>query len=438
MEREYSMIAPNISVLQEVVKSLHIQTNLYVEKAAPSGLSYFTATAQVYTDIESIYGFGTGNSKDVAMQRAVMECVERYAQFQPHISTPNSHIKGLNENCDRSPVTVIDSYASLKKNAILPTACGLYSDAQYAAPGFSCVPFSEQMSIEWIEVSEALTNTRKFVPIEFIYPRVCLNRSPIVTETSSGTAAHFDKDAAMLLAICEVIERDSLMLFWYRQPPTATIPIETIPVPALREDLRSIQALGFVVTVCCLRYDLEVPCFLAIAIKGNSFLYGLGCHPDWFCALSHAVVELSQSLFSQRRTPSREVKYQFLPHVKTPEEHYALYNKGFLHHVLRQLFAQVLYSQKPEDGNMAFNEYVSEKEYLNRILETLTTLGYRTYICDITPKKLADYGIYVVRALVPGLIPIHFGYDRLRIGCRRLWADGYPGRFSTFLPHFMH
>jgi ribosomal protein S12 methylthiotransferase accessory factor len=419
------------SVLPEIVKRLQIQTNLYVEKAGLSGSSYFSATAQVYTDIESIYGFGTGTSKDTAIERAVMEGVERYAQFQPYISAPN-------QNSDCSPVTVIDSYASLKENAILPTACGLYSNAQYVAPGFSCVPFSEQMPIEWIEVYEALTNTRKLVPIEFIYPRAYINRNPIVIETSSGTAAHFNKDVATLLAICEVIERDSLMLFWYRQPPTATIPIETIPVPTLREDLRSIQALGFVVTVCCLKYDLQVPCFLVIAIKGNSFIYGLGCHPNWFCALSHAVVELSQSLFSQRRTPPREVKYQFLPHVKTPEEHYALYNQGPLHHVLRQMFAQVLYSQKPEDVNMAFDEYASEKEYLNRLLETLNTLGYRSYICNITPKNLADCGIYVVRALIPGLIPIHFGYDRLRIGCRRLWSDGYPGRLSTFLPHFMH
>ncbi|MBF2063167.1 MAG: YcaO-like family protein [Calothrix sp. C42_A2020_038] len=416
------MMTPDISTLQEVVKRLQIETHFYIEKAKSSTSSYFNATAQVCTDIESIYGFGAGNSEDIAMQRAVMECVERYAQFQPNVSTP----------------TIIQSYASLQENAILPTACGLYSHAQYTASDFKCVPFSEQMPLQWLEVSEVATNNTKLIPIEFIYPRAYLNRSPIVIETSSGTAAHFHKDTAILLAICEVIERDSLMFFWYRQPPTATISIEVIPVYTLRQELRKIQNLGFVVTVCYLTYDLDIPCFLVIALKGNSFIYGLGCHPDWFHALSHAVVELSQSLFSQRRTPPWELKHQSLPQVKTPEDHYALYNKGFLNPVLRQFLAQVLHSQKPQDSSILFQQHFNEKEYLNHILQTLGKLGYRIYICDITPQNLADSGIHVIRTLIPGLIPIHFGYNSLRMGCRRLWSNNYSGRLSTLLPHFMH
>jgi hypothetical protein len=42
----------------------------------------------------------------------------------------------------------------------------------------------------------------------------------------------------------------------------------------------------------------------------------------------------------------------------------------------------------------------------------------------------------VVRAVVPGLIPIHFGSDRLRMACSRLRGASAPGRFQMLLPHF--
>ena len=50
---------------------------------------------------------------------------------------------------------------------------------------------------------------------------------------------------------------------------------------------------------------------------------------------------------------------------------------------------------------------------------------------------LTQTGVVVVRVLVPGLIPIHFGYDNVRLGCARLCARNTPGRLSTLLPHFI-
>ena len=88
-------------------------------------------------------------------------------------------------------------------------------------------------------------------------------------ESSSGTAAHLEPHAATRAALCEVIERDCLLLFWYRRPPTGSIALEAVPAPEIRDDLRRIQKMGYVVTICSLAYDLEVPCFLIVGVKGN-------------------------------------------------------------------------------------------------------------------------------------------------------------------------
>ena len=409
--------------IQCAMKKLQMEIEVQSAKTLPLRSSCFNATARTAIAHEIIYGFGTGASAEIAQRRAIMECAERYAQFE----------------CRDLPIAAVDTYASLEGRAISPVTCGLYSSAQYAVPGFGFAPFSKSEPLEWIEASNLLTGTRRLLPVEFIYPRMPLERRPLVAETSSGTAAHIRQAAATLAAVCEVIERDSLMLFWYRQPQTAAIPVQAIPIPELRNDLYCIQAMGFVVTVCHLDYDLEVPCFLIIAFKDDTFVYGLGCHPNWQQALEHAATELGRSLLWLQETFPGVAEYRLLPDVRTPEDHYTLYNRGPLHPVLRQVLAQVLRSVDSKDWRHAFGNMAGgdEQHILDCVLESIATRGYQAYVCDLTPTLLRDVGVLVNRVLVPGLIPIHFGYDRCRLGCNRLWIPGVPGRLSTLLPHFM-
>jgi ribosomal protein S12 methylthiotransferase accessory factor len=238
-----------------------------------------------------------------------------------------------------------------------------------------------------------------------------------------------------LAALCEVIERDALMLFWYRQPATAALPVDAILAPDLRADLRAVRRMGFVVTVCPLAYDLAVPCFLVVALKGDAFAYGAGCRPDWVQALTHAVRELGQALRLLVETPARTVLCRSLLDVRTPADHYGLYNRGPLHGVLRQVLAQTLHAAaaapwRPPPGP------ATDAQAVEALLAMLAVRGWHAYGCDLTPPELADSGVHVRRVVVPGLIPVHFGHDRLRLGCRRLTGSGPPGRLCTLLPHF--
>jgi ribosomal protein S12 methylthiotransferase accessory factor len=379
----------------------------------------FFAAARTPSDLELIQGFGSGTTPETARLRAVMECAERYAQF------------GRLE----PPVAAIDSFQSLAEDAIAPTTCGLYSPRQYASPDFGLAPFSEREPLEWLTVTDLASGARRLLPVEFVYPRTSLKRRRLVVESSSGTAAHVEPAAATLAALCEVVERDRLMLFWYRQPRTTALPVEAIPAPELRADLFRLRALGFVVTVCALVYDLEVPCFLVVALKGDSFAYGTGCHPDGLRALTQAVTELGQALRQLVETPAQTVVCRSLLDVRTPGDHYGLYNRGPLHGVLRQVLAQTVQrgDSAPWDPMAAPQ---SNARALDALLALLAVRGWHAYGCDLTPPELADCGVHVRRVVVPGLIPVHFGHDRLRLGCRRLWAPGAPGRLCTLLPHF--
>jgi ribosomal protein S12 methylthiotransferase accessory factor len=306
---------------------------------------------------------------------------------------------------------------------------------QYADQYFQFARYSKQEVIEWIELIDITTDELRHLPVEFVYPRARIERKPLVAETSSGTASHSSRTAALLAAICELVERDSLMTFWHRQPPTNVLSIDSDISSAAAGDLDSIRAMGYVVVTCLLQYDLAIPCILVFALHGNRFAYGAGCHPYLKIALEHAVCELG-GLLRWQVLESKGVRcFLSLAEVRKPRDHYSLYDGGPFHEVLRQTLKNTVVGpsrREPENS-----QPLSDDESLRQVVDALTVRGYRVYACDLTPHRLGLYGLSVMRAVVPGLIPLYFGYDRLRFGCQRVWSRKGPGRLCNLLPHFM-
>jgi ribosomal protein S12 methylthiotransferase accessory factor len=415
-----SLAASIHAVVARVVQALNIEEQHRPGDNWPIRTSPFFASARTESSLEFIQGFGSGTTPELARLRAVMECAERYAQFGQ--VTPS--------------IEVVGRFDSLGQDAISPHACGLYSPRQYATPGFGLQPFSDRTSLEWLAMSDLESGVRRLLPVEFLCPRASLTRPRIVMESSSGTAAHTSPEAATLAALCEVIERDCLLLFWYRRPRTVATTIDALDASGIREDLRRIQARGFVVMVCSLTYDLDVPCFLIVATKGDVLLYGSGCHPAPLQALTHAVTELSQSLRQLMDMPEPTVVARSFFDVSSPSDHYGLFNRGPLHRAFRQMLAQTLCRVDDRTWRTGEMAPMSDAHALASLIQMLVVRGWRPYCYDFTPPCLASCGVHVRRVIVPGLIPMHFGFSRLRLGCRRLWDSQAPGRLSTLMPHF--
>jgi ribosomal protein S12 methylthiotransferase accessory factor len=367
-------------------------------------------------------GYGGGGSGEAGVI-AVMEYVERYAQFR----------------CDCPPPEAVVPWETIRDYALSPLSLGLYDSTQYAVPDFPCRPFDPTQPLEWIGVTDLLDGTLRCVPCEFIYPHATLGRSQLVCETSSGTAAHVDHSSAVLAALCELVEHDAAMLFWYRQPPTLSLSVEEIGVPSVANDLEHLRRLGYVVIVANLDYDLGIPCFLLIAMQGGRFAHGLGCHPSTHEALLHAMTELCCGLAWLSLETVIQSVWRSFAQVHLSGEHYELYNGGSRYQILRQVLARTLVSGGIDQLQIGCPDSAfAPAEALAFAIEALAKRGFRGYACEITPGLLRDSGIHVVRVLVPGLVPFHFGFDRLRLGCERLWNTVAPGKLRQLLPHFLH
>jgi ribosomal protein S12 methylthiotransferase accessory factor len=413
----------SIQLAKHAIERLNISVETVALQGWPLQSVSALAKATKGANAETPAGYGGSHDLKEAATLAAIEFVERYAQFRTDVPTPD----------------VISRWDDLREHAISPLEFGLYEGAQYAAANFPCQPFDPRQPIEWTRVSDLLDGTAHLAPCEFIYPNAPLGRVPLVCETSSGCAAHFDETSARLAALCEVIERDAAMLFWYRQPPTSSFLIEDVGMPAMTEDIEHVRRLGYVVVIANLENDLGIPSFLAIAMQEYRFAYGLGCHPHARNALSHAVGELLRGLaWLHVDSVSGSVRRSFGA-VCRPRHHYELYNSAPRHDILRQVLKRTLRPSVPAGllANLA-TPPLAPTEALAKTLEALAARRFRAYGCDITPPVLCDAGVHVVRALVPGLVPLHFGFDRLRLGCERLSSVSGPGRFGQMLPHFIH
>jgi ribosomal protein S12 methylthiotransferase accessory factor len=372
------------------------------------------------TDGEQFDGYGSAADKEMARLMAVMECLERAAQFGPKSPLPSR----------------VATAASLGAESILLENLGLYCEAQYRMSGFPCARFLDQEEIEWVEVRDLRTSQVKLIPIEFVYPRARLTRNRIVVETSSGTAAHTSAIAARLGACCELIERDSLLTFWTRQPATALLPIDQFVSPEAEHDVREMIAMGYVVVACTPTYDIDVPCVLVIALKGNHLSYGSGCHPKLGDAANHAVRELGRHLRWRRTHEGRSRRVSLSAQVRTPADHLALYDDGPFHDVFRRFLKNVVTVAKEPAESML--QMSSEEDMLNSVLERLHGSGFDVFECDITSEAACSAGATVRRLFALGLIPTYFGANMLRYGVKRQWSAGAPGRFCNPLPHFLH
>jgi YcaO-like protein with predicted kinase domain len=123
--------------------------------------------------------------------------------------------------------------------------------------------------------------------------------------SSNGLASGNHVLEAIEHAFCELIERDSVTMWWLRDDATRKtfrIKLETIDDPGCREVLERFERADIQVAVWDVSSDAEIPTFMcAIADREGRAMWrtlgafwGYGCHPSRAVALCRALTEAAQ------------------------------------------------------------------------------------------------------------------------------------------------
>ena len=317
-------------------------------------------------------------------------------------------------------VTMRGTLAGIGDEAIDPRTCMLFSETQYRerdqwlarGNGFQVVPsqFDPDQSLEWSPVWSLTQARTRYLPTSYLYYGYPRDEGRFIAlADSNGSAAGATLADACLQGLYELIERDSVALWWYNRIRRPGVDLEGLE-PAWLDDLRSFyEDVGREFWLLDLTSDLPVPCFVAVSRRlgaaTEDIVMGFGAHHDPKVAASRALAEMNQFMPAVLDIgPDGTTQYL----VTDPDTVRWWTSAG----VVDQPHLSPLGSAAPTrlDG-AARAAPLSAEDRFRALVDTLEGRGFEVLVLDQTRP---DIGLPVAKVIVPGL--------------RHFWARFAPGR----------
>jgi ribosomal protein S12 methylthiotransferase accessory factor len=225
----------------------------------------------------------------------VYEAVERYSGMA-HGDEPTISARFI----DLAPESVVH-----------PSASMLYSDRQYAErhatnalrEHFNKVPapFDPAAQIDWTGVWSLTASCFRLMPTCYLYyGHQDTVGAQYCWADSNGCAAGTSLADATVRGLYELIERDSVAIWWYNRLLRPRVDLESFQVAYFDSFADGYRSVGRDVQVLDITSDLGVPSFAAvsrdIAHESEDILLTFGAHLDSERAVAHALMEMNHLL----------------------------------------------------------------------------------------------------------------------------------------------
>ena len=349
---------------------------------------------------------GKGRNFAQAKAGALCEAIERYS--------------GTYQGGEAS---LCSSLTHLGRDGIHPNACMNYSQQQYRnrdALNRKCskfyalvpAPFDESLEMEWTPVYSLSEQRFKYLPSCFCYAQFPVRDEyqRFAYPDSNGGAAGNSLEEAVLQGFLELVERDSVALWWYNMLRKPELDLSSFNEPYFLQLLRYYHSLHRRIHVLDLTTDLGIPAFGAISSRADGgkqdILFGFGAHVDAKIAVERALIELNQLL------PIADV-----PERDRMQGNYRTRDANFLEWLNAATLENQSYllpqENTPKKTASDYPQLCEPSVYdsLMCCLEIAARHGLETLVLDMTRP---DIGLPVAKVFVPGL--------------RHFWQRLAPGR----------
>jgi len=307
-------------------------------------------------------------------------------------------------------------FADLDNLAIHPAKCLLFSDTQYqnreelnqkAIVDHDWIPkpFDTQQAIDWTPVWSLTEQQHKYLPTAFCYYDYGLpKKHRFCSADSNGNAAGGTLEDAILQGFLELVERDSVAIWWYNRLSRPSVDFASFNEPYLLDLQNWYRTQQRELWVLDLTTDLNIPAFVAISryIGGGDerIITGYGAHFDPKIAILRAVTEVNQIGFA------------------VDQQDYSTNQDSALYHWFTQAtLANQTYlvpSQTPPKQYADYPQQWSDdiEQDVLTCVEVARLAGLEMLVLNQTRP---DIGLPVVKAIVPGLRHFwsRFGAGRL-------------------------
>ncbi|MEU6018603.1 TOMM precursor leader peptide-binding protein [Streptomyces sp. NPDC047515] len=393
-----------------------------------------------YAGLNDVTWSGQANSYDTSRTLAHLEGLERYA--------------GTTRRRGTSPV--VGSYNRLADRALDPASCGLYAAETYANDPMVS-PFDPDRPIPWVWGHSLRDDRPVLVPARLAHYSAGVEADNFVFECSNGCATGGSLEEAILFGLLEIIERDAFLLAWYGRAPLTAIDLGSCRSPAVRTMTDRAALHGYDVHAFDTRMDLAVPVVTALAVRRDggygtlSFAAAAGFDPESTIesALSEVLTYIPHLPYQvAERHSELGAMAQDFTRVRQLKDHAQLYGLPAMAEHAKEYLDPVAV-RPPAD---TFGDWEPRRprtgdllDDLNLLRDRIAAVGHDVIAVDQTTPEQRRMGLHTVATLVPGFLPLDFGWTRqrallmprlrtaLRVAGRR--ADDLPESAVKRVPH---
>lgn len=339
---------------------------------------------------------GKGRTPLQAKASALSEAIERYS--------------GLFEGTE---IRKRASFSEIKNEAIDPRSCLLYSQKQYAnrsAWNEKChsfhkipSPFDENRVIEWTPVWSLKTHQSQYIPTAYCYFAYPLyEESDFCQADSNGNASGNFIEEAISHGLFELIERDSVSIWWYNRLKRPLVDLASFNDPYFSHLIADYREMGRELWVIDITCDLNIPSFVALSrkIKGDEVIvFGFGCDLNASVAISRALTEMNQILCV---LPTEDIYNSDLGHEQDIIDYQVIHEWLHRQTLEKQPYLVGTVPAKTARDYPAF----TKRDVLDDIQicqQKIEEAGMEVFVLD---QSRPDLGLKVAKVIVPGLL--HF------------------------------
>jgi ribosomal protein S12 methylthiotransferase accessory factor len=423
-ERELSALEPRARALLLVLLKKGLATAWYRTWEAPDvppvahcliRISDAHTKGGVRLSVQGNHGEGVGKTFNDALIPALAETFERHALAHW------SHREFM-----------LGTYDQLRKKGAVPLSVFRYhSQSQINSPAFKAYSIQDDSQFRWTSARSLVDGSSCLIPAQLVYFnfwRVFPDEPRILLPNSNGAAAAQSYEKAAVRGVSELIERDALMTAWLNKTRPPRLDMSTVPDESVRTLASRFNAYRFDLHILDITTDLSVPSFCAVLVdrfgkRAVSMSAAAGFDP--IETLRKLLFEISKfphfSDVSDTSTPLST----FLEHPERLVSFSARRNlwaqRSMLEHI-EPFISDPLVSFEGRAG--AWGKAAScrtTEDKLEFIQTVFKNNGYDCYVVDITSDLARRYGLHIVKAISPSLVPVYFDESKKPLGVRRIY-----------------
>lgn len=332
----------------------------------------------------------------------------------------------------RSRTRAVATVASLRElretgsRVLDPRACGVYSEEFYRDNPRGVEPFTEERTIPWVRGRSLRDREPVLLPELLSYYHAAPLAERFVQECSNGCASGSSLTEAVYFGLMELIERDAFLLTWYAALPLPEIDGTTSRSATTRVLIDRLALHGYRARFFDARITFGVPVVVAVAERMDggwgtlAFGAGAGLCPEQ--ALRAALVEIATDApqLARRATWNHD---RLAPMVDDFDQVIALHDHSLLYGLPQmRRHAEFLLAER---GTRSMAETYADLDQRLRpapdllqdveaCVGLLAEAGFDAIAVDQSLELQRRLGLSTAGVIVPGLLPIDFGWSRQR------------------------